>query len=792
MKKVLFLVTIILVASIGFSYASEIKLTAPYLPCGTSGVGCTSIGRFTDGKILIDNHNSYQVYDVETYTFSKLDLGTESICQIEKDWYVTSTQFDMELFKYTIYPDMKEFISTNSKPLFLDKSGTNIQFSKDSKTITKFDHTGKTIWTKETGLEPKSSSELFKINDDFFVVSTTGETEIFDVENGELKHHLDFGVSKWAENISSEKLAILSGRIYSLPDFKLITEIVDAELFELDDDGFSAVFKNDNSIELIYFDSSGKDIETLSYEIKLEERKHPLQRIGEHLLVLHEKNQSFDVINIRTGEIEKLFPYQKLDENQFRGFKIKDCFMLYHGRVMNIYNPVTTELKEIEVPTRMRMIDDDHYWYYGSDNITIKSLDTDFERTIPIVPGGYDYYEEGYGILFEIDGENILEFTVPKDSKYCPIIHSEKVRTKIPRPIDGRLISYENGYGLFRIMHGEYYDYSYYLYEFKDRKWNLLKSWEHVDGYYFEINREKQLLSIRFDMDLQILDLSSLEIINELKMAFYSSERAVFMIDDLLYTNVRVFDYSEESLYSGKKLEYLGRDDNNLYFKDGHYFITIEDGRSAKWIKFEDDEPEAPFGNNVYAPPFLYDMNVNRIQWLPYGTSYNAPSSNKICSFVDDDSVCLMSKKEYSGSATPITKYKPCQTFSLKKLESENPDEATFEVKATRDDGLSEKFSGEFYLISWDTDNTKPIFAPLGESIEITSLKPGLSKKITFTLPESSENVVLVTKSNGLLDVENSELSDIDDLFRTKYDGIITSFEERKAVSLTIWEGVKK
>lgn len=152
MKRVLFLAVIILTASIGFSHASEVNLTAPYLPCGTSGVGCTSIASFTDGKILIDNHNSYQIYDVVTDTFSKLDLGTESICQIEKDWYVTSTQFGMELFKYTIYPDMKEFISTDSEPLFLDKLGTNIQFSKDSKTVTKFDHTGVIIWTEEITL----------------------------------------------------------------------------------------------------------------------------------------------------------------------------------------------------------------------------------------------------------------------------------------------------------------------------------------------------------------------------------------------------------------------------------------------------------------------------------------------------------------------------------------------------------------------------------------------------------------------------------------------------------------
>ncbi len=172
-----------------------------------------------------------------------------------------------------------------------------------------------------------------------------------------------------------------------------------------------------------------------------------------------------------------------------------------------------------------------------------------------------------------------------------------------------------------------------------------------------------------------------------------------------------------------------------------------------------------------------------------------------------------------------IIKSDPCPSYSLKQVESDDPLKVSFEITNTRTDGLSDVLDGKAFVVAWGEkkervgyENNEIIYADVpaapiwgnldsDEKLDIGSLSKGESVILSFTLPKPNsvvqhpefdysdsddpndlKYVALVTYSNGLLDVANSELSEIDDKVRPLFDGTPVSFEDQKAVSLTVWE----
>ncbi|NTU61768.1 MAG: hypothetical protein HGA95_05560 [Caldiserica bacterium] len=115
----------------------------------------------------------------------------------------------------------------------------------------------------------------------------------------------------------------------------------------------------------------------------------------------------------------------------------------------------------------------------------------------------------------------------------------------------------------------------------------------------------------------------------------------------------------------------------------------------------------------------------------------------------------------------------------------------------TRKDGLSPNLFGETYAICWGDDGGKPLFVDLSnvKKQQIDGLKPGDSKVLNFkiedianTFGNSFKYIAVIVESNGLLDTQNSELSDFDKDDKPLFDGIPISYDQQKSVVITVWD----
>ncbi len=145
----------------------------------------------------------------------------------------------------------------------------------------------------------------------------------------------------------------------------------------------------------------------------------------------------------------------------------------------------------------------------------------------------------------------------------------------------------------------------------------------------------------------------------------------------------------------------------------------------------------------------------------------------------------------------------PCPTFSIKRIENSDDDKISFEIEYTRNDGITTPLEGQAYLIPWKYDL---ILARNSKKVQLEPMLPGMKQNISFEPADSNSAIfapslssetntedegnhfALIIESNGMLDVANSELSEIDDRVRPLFDGTPVSFEEQKAVVLTVWE----
>ncbi|HOO97369.1 MAG TPA: hypothetical protein PKV16_06395 [Caldisericia bacterium] len=295
-----------------------------------------------------------------------------------------------------------------------------------------------------------------------------------------------------------------------------------------------------------------------------------------------------------------------------------------------------------------------------------------------------------------------------------------------------------------------------------------------------------------------------------------------FLFDDAITVNQTVYSISE-----GREYEFKG---NPLYVKDGVFLYTF--GDSIYLLNLETGETtnnNEQYGiyaewveNSTYGRQFMkfYELGdyylSNRTVLDPNGVPVQDFPFE-----VDSVSGGTVFSDNFANNAI-ATSLSPCPTFSIKRLDNPDPTKVAFELIMTRDDRQANLLEGQAYLVGWD-EKPKPyqtkleyeLAAPayhkdLGERMSIGPLIPGMTTKITLSIPDresvlthsdleklaSGDNNIqqdelkyfaLVIESNGLLDVANSELSNIDTKGRPLFGGEIMSLDEQRALVLTVW-----
>ncbi len=808
MKHIFVVVVVILSIQqfvLGYNINVE-EIKAPYLPNGTVGTGCNSIGPFMEGKVIIDNYNSYSVFDIEDSSFSTLDIGGDSFFQVEDDWYVVQHLFmNLRTSIYEIYPSSIEIISTCDEILFLDSSGANIQFDSTLKQLVKYDSGGKVEWISKSNMPDEGISSILLISDNYIALSTYTQTWIYSLSDGELKLKTDFTVYKGYNVVQSDDVVVLSNNVYSLPDLEFITKIPESRFIEIDSQKISTATQDSGVIFLNYYSFDGQLLDSKEFKCKYDTYYFLARRLHKYMLVANEKDRFFEVINIKNSTIELVIPYNVIGENQDRIFTTGDHIFFYLGRIMYGFNVENKTLTEIEVPTSMTIINDKQYWYHGKDNIIIKNFDETKTRTIP-----YNKYKSQYlqETIIQTDGAIIYEFPINADIQYCPIIHENKITTNILRPINHRIIFSVDKYFLF-LNKIEEMCYNLSLYCFEDRKWEEMRVWKNITYPRITHNKEFNQLLLRIDNNVEILDTDNYSTVLELQIVFSRFERNVTQIGNMLYTKKRIYDLEGKKFYSGDDISYAGCVDQKYYFQDEDKIVEVSNEFQIRTLNMEVEESIAVIGNTILNHLFLYSMDEKPVQWFPTWNFFNDYLFfRKPEIFVSGRSLLLSSSN--NGEDSPITKFDPCPTFSINQIKNKEENKVSFETQSTRNDGLTNIFEGTAYLVAWGENDAgnplAPIFVNLNEErIRIKPMLHGMKQTITFDLPslnsviqnpemEHSDGAsdlkyfALVIESNGLLDTEKSKLSEIDKTERPLFDGTPTSLKYQQSIVLTVWE----
>ncbi len=270
-----------------------------------------------------------------------------------------------------------------------------------------------------------------------------------------------------------------------------------------------------------------------------------------------------------------------------------------------------------------------------------------------------------------------------------------------------------------------------------------------------------------------------------------------------LYARDRVFYFSESD-----SISFMNLDTGEITSDKKTGCVEICDWRDLSEYGNEQNSFHK-LGNHYSSNKAILDVTGTPLQKFPYPIDKTAVGNILFC-------------REGRFNNAFASSLSPCPTFSIKRLDNPYPNKATFELIMTRDDRQANLLEGQAYLVGWD-EKPKPyqtkleyeLAAPayhkdLGERMSIGPLIPGMTTKITLSIPDresvlthsdleklaSGDNNIqqdelkyfaLVIESNGLLDVANSELSNIDTKGRPLFDGEIMSLDEQKAVVLTVW-----
>jgi hypothetical protein len=127
---------------------------------------------------------------------------------------------------------------------------------------------------------------------------------------------------------------------------------------------------------------------------------------------------------------------------------------------------------------------------------------------------------------------------------------------------------------------------------------------------------------------------------------------------------------------------------------------------------------------------------------------------------------------------------KTCPAYAIKRISDQE-----FVITNTSPD-CTTPLNAKVYLIAWPNDWCPAFWQARNIAGQRKDLKLGDS--FTFKVPEiellQSKRFALIIQSNGLLDTQNSELSDFDKEGRPLFDGIPISYDEQKSVVVTVWE----
>ncbi len=264
--------------------------------------------------------------------------------------------------------------------------------------------------------------------------------------------------------------------------------------------------------------------------------------------------------------------------------------------------------------------------------------------------------------------------------------------------------------------------------------------------------------------------------------------------------------------FKGKIITAIGDDlyidslENPEYLSGIRYLdrISCIDFSVAKNIFHNEKFPEIDsdiFQVNIDSMPmYWYSSMVDSVQWIR------------------DPQIIYQDRTLHFGAGGDFYNYlyetKPCPTFSIKMID-QGTETITFEIVNTRGDRFGENLSGVFYLMGWgherytykdELKEAAPIYSRFSESIEITDLKFGEKKLLTFRLPERGsvllssdfeyfrglkdsredlEFVRLEFLSNGVIDVLESELMPSNYYNRSRF-GYVSGYEDFIKTQ-TIW-----
>jgi len=222
-----------------------------------------------------------------------------------------------------------------------------------------------------------------------------------------------------------------------------------------------------------------------------------------------------------------------------------------------------------------------------------------------------------------------------------------------------------------------------------------------------------------------------------------------------------------------------------------------------------EETPITISGDRVYVGGRVYNLSGDYIQntGIKVGESQDSSPS-------EDESRFEILNSYFDTPTRAYVKLKECPTFSIRQVDT-TIDSIEFEIKRT--DDIFTPFSGYATIFAWNIGSQESAVPnPISKTVatvDLNSLPPGGTQRISFDLTNIDSNKVnsestylnpevkyansenptgikyfaLVVQSGGLLDVANSELSDIDELKRPLFDGEIMNLDEQKAIVLTLW-----
>lgn len=228
-------------------------------------------------------------------------------------------------------------------------------------------------------------------------------------------------------------------------------------------------------------------------------------------------------------------------------------------------------------------------------------------------------------------------------------------------------------------------------------------------------------------------------------------------------------------------LGFIGSDENRMYFANRY---------SMKMLSFD--------GVYLYEMPTIASNSASLVK--SWGSNFFGEYS---CANVSKDtrqywqlfyndfawtSISPCNSLALQGNA--LFEWSPCPTFTIKRK-----GQYTFEFTSNRKDDLSDKLNAKVAIFQCQSNGTEPELVYLDNWKNIPLTGGNRTATVSFDKSDFSSSwrgsktkFMLVIESNGLLDTQNSELSDFDKDDKPLFDGIPISYDQQKSVVITVWD----